>query len=284
MRYLKMIFCIIICAVLSGCIQDDMIIHLKPDGSGTIEETVKLSNAVMESFQNIANQMSQGDAISKENPQVQDPVASMIKEARARETQYGPGVKFVSAIPVKTETMSGYKVIYSFKDINTLRINQNPESKTGQPVGKDDKPKRDEMIRFKLTKDKVSTLTITMPEGENEIKNGPADNVKQVNQSQPAQQNPDPNATEMTKMIFKDMSVKIILDVEGTILKTNATYHDKAQLTLLDMQFGKIIENPKIFEKLNIAQPGTIEEMKAQVKEIPGLKIEMNNPVEVIFQ
>ena len=77
----------------------------------------------------------------------------MMKDARSRETQYGPDVKFVSAAPVKTETMSGYKAIYAFKVINTLRINQNPKSKTGIPAdGTDESQKKEEIIRFKLVK------------------------------------------------------------------------------------------------------------------------------------
>jgi major membrane immunogen (membrane-anchored lipoprotein) len=283
MKYLKIIFGIIICAVLSGCIQDDTVIHLKADGSGSIEETVKLSNFLVESFQNVANGMAQGESNGQDKPQQQDPIESMIKEAKARQVQYGPEVKFVSATPIKTEAMSGYKVIYAFKDINTVRINQNPEAKTGQPSGKEG-PKKQEMISFKLVKGPVSTLTITMPEVENAKKDATADKTKPVNEAQPAQQNPDPNAAEMLKMVFKDMSIRIALQVDGKIVKTNATYQDKSQVTLLDMQFGKIVENPNIFEKLNTTQPATIEEMKAQVKEIPGLKIEMNNPVEVVFE
>ncbi len=285
MRYLKIICSIIACFFLYGCIQSDTVIRVRPDGSGVIEETVKLSNALVESLQNISKGFSEAnpDADAKEKDkekakaEVQSPVETMMKDARSRETQYGPDVKFVSASPVKTDTMTGYKAVYAFKDINTLRINQNPESKTGMPADGSGKPKKkEEIILFKLVKGPASTLTVTMPENAKDTKPAEGDQQKK-----PAN---DPGAAEMMKVMFKDMSISIAILVEGRIIRTNATYQDGSRVTLVDMDFGKIFENEKTFEKLNAVQPNTIEDMKDLVKGIKGLKIEMNNPVEVVFQ
>jgi hypothetical protein len=283
--------------LLSGCIQNDTVIHVKTDGSGTIEDTVKFANALIESLQNISKGLAEGvsnanadakdnvkdkdGAKEKDKAEVQDPIQTMMKDAQSREKQYGSDVKFVSATPVKTETMSGYKAIYAFKDINTLKINQNPENKTGMPAdGKDKSKKKEEIISFKFVKGPVSTLTVTMPETGKDKK--PADDVKQDLQKNTGES--DPASAEMTKLIFKDMSIRLVLEIEGAIVKTNATYRDKSQLTLIDMHFGKIIENVKAFEKLNAMQPKTIEETKELLKGIEGLQIEMNNPVVVSFQ
>ncbi len=279
MRYLTILCAIVASLLLSGCIQNDTVIHVKPDGSGTIEETVKLSNMLVESFRNMAKGMSEGNDDAKEKPEATDPLQGMVKDAQAREKQYGPDVKFVSATTVKTETMTGYKAIYAFKDINTLRINQNPESKTGMP-NNDQEKKKEEIIRFAFVKGPVSKLTVTMPETSTNKKS--ADAAPRNDDQNKGKS--DPNAAEMMKMFFKDMSVRLVLEIEGSIVETNATYRDKSQLTMLDMDFGKIISNEKVFEKLNSTQPKTIEETKALVKEIPGLKIEMNNPVVVSFQ
>jgi hypothetical protein len=115
-----------------------------------------------------------------------------------------------------------------------------------------------------------------MPENAKDTKPAEGDEQKK-----PAN---DPGAAEMMKVMFKDMSISIAILVEGRIIKTNATYQDKSRITLVDMDFGKIFENEKAFEKLNAVQPNTIEDMKDLVKGIKGLKIEMNNPVEVVFQ
>ena len=293
MRHLTILCAVIAFLFLSGCIQSDMVIHVKSDGSGTIEETIALSNALVASLQKMAkglsedaaetnaNSDSKANTDSKDKAEVYDPFQAMSKDARSRETQYGPDVKFVSATPVKTETMIGYKAIYAFKDINNLRINQNPKNKTGMPDDSQDmSQKKEEIIRFKLVKGPISTLTVTMPE---KTKDGKA--ADDVEQDKPQNKSgTDQNSSEMMKMFLKDMSMKLVLDIDGTIVDTNATYRDKSQLTLFDMHFGKIIENVKVFDKMNATQPKTIAEIKELVKGIEGLKIEMNNPVVVSFE
>ena len=211
----------------------------------------------------------------KEKP---DPIQGMIKEARARENQYGPEVKFVSAIPLMTETLGGYKAVYAFKDINKLKINQNPGKKTEK--GADPLPAKEENILFHLSKGPVSTLTVTMPKSRDKEKKEAVGQKKET----PETSQTDPQALEQMRKVFKDLGIRIAIEIEGTIIKTNATYRKKSTLTLVELHFGKLIENKDIFEKIVAAQPKTIEEAKELVKGIEGLKIEMANPVVVEFK
>ncbi|MBI5602031.1 MAG: hypothetical protein HY879_01605 [Deltaproteobacteria bacterium] len=240
-----------------------------------------LSNSLLESFQDLSKEFAAADKNNKNETKAEkeDPIQGMIKDARAKENQYGPEVKFVSAVPLKTETMGGFKAIYAFKDINTLRIDQNPGNKAGK-LGEDKKisAKKEEVILFKFVKGPVSTLTVTMPKfkGEKEAQ-VPKGEVQKESQ-------PDPKAAEMMKMFLKDMGLRIALEIDGTILKTNATYRKNSELTIVELHFGKFIENKEIFDKVNAAQPQTIEEVKELVKGIEGLKIEMTNPIVVEFK
>jgi hypothetical protein len=52
----------------------------------------------------------------------------------------------------------------------------------------------------------------------------------------------------------------------------------------MEMDFGKIMNNATLFKQLTAAKPQSIEETKALVKSIEGLKIETNNPVTVEFK
>lgn len=274
MSFFRFLCAIIASIFLFGCFQTETVIRLKPDGSGVVEETFLLSKDFLESFQEI---MKGFDETGKEKP---DPIQGMIKEARARENQYGPEVKFVSATPLKTETQGGYKAVYAFKDINKLKINQNPGKKTEKPGGVDPLPTKEENILFHLSKGAVSTLTVTMPESKDKEKKETGVQKKETLDKGPA----DPKVLEQMRTIFKDMGIRIAIEIEGTIIKTNATYRKKSVLTLVELHFGKLIENKDIFEKVAAAQPKTIEEAKELVKGIEGLKIEMVNPVVVEFK
>ena len=280
MRYFKFFCAVLFSIFLFGCFQTDTVIHVKADGSGFIEETFLLSNVMLDSVQNLAKELKADEPNAKnQGKENQDPVQEMIKEASSKSGQYGPGVEFVSATPVKTETLSGYKAIYAFKDINTLRINQNPKDKTGKPEdGQGNAAKKEELIHFKLVKGPVSTLTVTMPKNKEEKKD------QDQKGKEPDKSPTDPKTAEMMKELFKDMAVKVSLEIDGTIIKTNATYRNKSELTLMELHFGKILENKEVFDKVSAAEPKTIEEMKGLVKDLPGLKIEINNPVVVEFK
>lgn len=281
MRYFKFLCAVLSSVFLFGCFQTDTVIRLKPDGSGFIEETFMLSNALLDSVQSLSNELTgdNSDAKNEGKKESKDPVQGMIEEARSRARQYGPDVEFVSATPVKTETLGGYKALYAFKDINTIRINQNLNHKTIKPKdGRGHSAKKEEVILFRLVKGPVSTLTVTMPRNKEEKK------ARVRKDKEPIRSPADPQAAETMKELFKDMGVKLSLEIEGTIIKTNATYRNKSELTLVELHFGKILENKEVFDKISAAEPKSIEEMKELVKDLQGIKIEMNNPVVVEFK
>jgi ribosomal protein S20 len=276
--------------VLSGCIQSNTVIRVNPDGSGVVEETVLLSPLLVASMQNLArkapDEASADMAAGKGKEKTEDPggggdyIKKQIEEAKAKIEAQGSDIKFISAVPVKTETMTGYRTVYSFRDINKLSINQNPSDKTGKGDPKTDKAgKKKELLMFSFARGAVSTLTVRMPERDD--KANKKDKLKTESKKTPEE---EAAAAEALKMFFKDMSVKIDIEVTGAIVGTNATYRDKSRITLLDMEFGKIFENKEAFDRLSKAQPKTIEEMKTIVKDIKGLKIELNNPVVVDFR
>jgi hypothetical protein len=282
MSYFRFLCLVLGSVFFFGCFQTETVIRLKPDGSGVIEETFLLSNDLLESFRELVKGFEdEADKTKKEaEKEKQDPIEGMIKDARSRESQYGPEVKFVSAIPLKTETMGGYKALYAFKDINTLKVNQNPGKKAEKSGGGEEIPAKEENILFKFIKGPVSTLTVTMPKDKDK-----EEKKTQVQKKEgPDKGETDPKALEQIKLFFKDMGIRIALEIEGTILKTNANYRRKSEITLVELHFGKLIENKDIFEKIVAAQPKTVEEAKELVKGIEGLKIEMSNPLVVEFK
>jgi hypothetical protein len=284
---------------LSGCIQDTIVIHVKPDGSGTIEETSLLSNSMFDLMESIAGSMAgpgkeegvqdNKDATKgsskKEAKQTRDDViAKMVKDAEKRAETFGATVKFISAKPVKTDTVSGYNAVYAFQDISQVRVNQNPVDKMdGQKTQKSDSPK-EEYLLFKFTKGAPSKLVVTLPAQKETAgdKSSAADSGKAV--ADKSNKEASAQAPEMMKSLFQDMKLKISLQFAGTILKTNAAYRDGSTVTLIEMDLGKIIGNATLFKQLLAVNPQSIGETKASFKSVEGLKFETNNPVTVEFE
>ncbi len=275
-----------VCAAMflfSGCIQDNTVINIKPDGSGTIEETVLIGNAFIDMMQGLTGGASgpgtQDQAEQKPKP-VRDEsiITEMIDKAKADAKEFGEGVKFMSAKPVKTQTASGYTATYSFDDISKITLNQNPGKKTPGESKKDPAASKNDTIKFAFKKGPVSRLSIAMPPPRTGDKEHSKEETPRKDQVD------DPNAVEMLKSMFKDMKVSIVLNVVGDIIGTNATYRNDKKITLIDMDFGKLINDLELLKKINQAQPQSVEEVKAMVKGIEGLKLEFTNPVTVDFK
>lgn len=260
---------------LTACLQQEKVIKLKTDGSGTIEETLVMSTSVIAQMKQMADGFG---ALAKGKSDAAAPF-SILDEKKLREAadKMGDGVTFVSAKPVTTANGEGYAAVYAFTDINKLKIDQNPgENLPGGNTGalKINKGKKDP-IKFAFTKGSPAVLVVKMPVPKAE------DLPKERPQQPPAGAE---MAAMMMQQMFKDMKISLALEVAGRIVQTNAEYQDGARVTLVEMDFNKVLANPEKFKALTQAQPKTIEEVKALVKGVDGIKAEVQPEVTVKFQ
>jgi hypothetical protein len=291
---------IVMVAVVCGCIQDTTVIHIKPDGTGTIEETTLFSNSMLELMESLSAGMvgieqqksdqenkeaAKGDSTKEKEKTRDDLFAKMLKDAETRAATFGNEVKFISAKPVKTDKGSGYIAVYAFQDISLVKVNQNPSNKVDtQKTEKNDSTPKEEFLRFIFVKGSPSRLVVSFPTQKDlaSDKAGIPESTKAGGEE--SNKGSDDQSLEMMKNLFQDMKLSISLRFEGTIVNTNATYRDASTVTLIEMDFGKIMNNPVLLKKLSAAKPQTIEQTKALFKRVEGLKVETNNPVTIEFK
>lgn len=280
---------IVVALLFSGCIQDNMVINIKPDGSGTIEETVLMGNSFVEMMQGLTKGMTEENPAEPKKPEAKKDdsdvfLKEMMDKAKTNAKEFGEKVTFVSAKPTKTKTATGYTAVYAFDDINKVTLNQNPGKKA--PAGDDKSRDQDEgsldaakndMIKFAFSKGPVSRLSVNMPPPKTSERSKTSEKPKKDAAE-------DPNSIEMMKAMFKDMKISIVLNMVGNIVNTNATYRTGQQVTLIDLDFGKLVSNQALLKQIDQEQPESIEEMKKLVKGVEGLKIEFSNPITVDFQ
>jgi hypothetical protein len=299
-RYVIAILLLMVVGTLSGCIQNDTVIHVNPDGSGTIQETVLYSNTMLDFMVSMAKMEESADKderstekSSAENKdrnrreigKTRDDVINELgNDADKQVKQFGGAVTFVSSKPVKTETAGGYTAIYAFKDINLVRVNQNPGGKVdAQKSEKGESSRKEETISFTFVKGSPSLLVVSAPElkGFDGDKAG-TDNKSKAADDQQAKP-PEKEHLEMMKAMFQDMKLRMALNIGGNIVRTNATYRDGSTLTLMEIDFGKVVSDYDLLKKMSKAKPQSIEETKALLKGIAGFKMELNYPVTVEF-
>jgi hypothetical protein len=302
MKHLRIaILAALLAGLLSGCIQNDTVIQVRPDGSGFIRETVLYSNTMLDFMVSMAQMDRSGDEDDhapnkepdrdkgtppKEAKKTRDDIISdMAKDADKQVKQFGGEVTFVESRPVRTETAAGYTALYSFKDINLIRVNQNPGDKVeGDKSRNNGGVKKEETLSFKFEKGSPSRLTVFSPElkGIGGEKSSADEKTKGIGDS--TGKPPEKENLDMLKAMFQDMKLSISLSIVGTITRTNATYRERTTLTLMEIDFGKIIGDYELLKKMNEAKPKSVEETKVLLKGIPGFKLELNYPVVVEFQ
>jgi hypothetical protein len=250
---------------LVGCIQVSTVIKVKPDGSGTIEETV----VYVQELKATPEMASPGKG-AKEFKLFNE------VELKKKVGEMGEGVTYISGKKITTDEGEGYQAIYAFKDVGKLKFNQNPGEKVpgGGPGGPGEK---EEFITFQFIKGTPATLIIKMPVAElNEGEKTAPPKVEEGSQ----------DATTMDKMkeIFKDMKASMAVEMQGTIVETNATYREGSKLTLMEVDFDKMLEDEEKFNKFAQAEPETWGEIKKLSKDMAGIKIELNEKVTIRFK
>lgn len=263
-QFIKLTVLAIMLMTLPACLQSGILIKVAPDGSGTVEETFLMRKDMLQELKVMTESM-EGGKQAKE--------ADIFKEAdiKNKAKDMGEGVTFVSMEKVATEKFEGYKAVYAFTNINKLKINENPGGTS-----------EEEIITFQFEKGSSSTLIIRQPSrpfaSGKEDKSVPEDVKPQTAQPEPEM------AAELLKQMFEGMKIAISLEVLGSVSKTNATYLAGSRITLLELDFSRILESPKDIEKFNQAKPETVEAVKELMKDLPGIKMDFNEEIRIEFK
>jgi hypothetical protein len=262
--------------LLGGCLEVDTLVRVKSDGSGTVEEKVVMSKVFVEQMKAMAAQMgSMGGSMGGGEEAAGGFDLLDEKKLRSRAAAMGEGVSLVSAEPLVTESGEGYRAVFSFTDINKLKINQNPSDAV--PAGPGGQQPSSELIAFTFTPGSPATLTLVMPESEEE-----GESPTPADEEMPFEEEGGMGEmNEQTKAIFQDLKISMAIEVDGEIVDTNATHREGSRLTLMEMDFGKILEDPEKFQALSSSRSQSLEEAKELMKNIPGIKVELNRELKV---
>jgi hypothetical protein len=251
---------------LTSCFQAENVIHLNKDGSGTYVEEIFLG-------QQVKDMLAQMGALSG-GGEDKDPLSEMFSadKAKVKEGSLGEGVTFDKIEKINKDGKDGFRATYKFKDINKLKLDSSGAMDSMKPPGLDaEQVKKADPVTFAYNDGK---LTIQMPKPPKKDENAPKPDPASIGGEQ----------EEAMKQMFADMKVSIRLVADGGIDKTDASHVAGNTITLMEMDFGKLIQNPDAFKKLQEAQPETPEEIEALLKGVEGVKMETKEKVSVTLK
>lgn len=263
----------LLATLLVGCLQVDTKVNLNKDGSGTIEETVVMKNAVIQMFKEFAVMF---DSTKTEEFQ-------MFKEdeLKTKAINYGEGVEYVSGEKFSIEGYEGYKVVYSFKDINKIKLSSSPDDKVpfGDDMGTEVKEEKavDDYLKFNFTKGNPSTLVIDFPKPQAET-----DSVVENTEAIQDSAFNDDMTGKLTEM-FDGLKMKLVINFNDDIDETDASFVDNNQVTVMQVDFSEILKHKDVIDKLEKSKPETMEQFHELVGDLEGIKVEFKDKITIKF-
>jgi hypothetical protein len=256
-------------ALLSGCLQYETIITVESDGSGRLEQIFLMNHEILAMLEGMASQSESGEGAEKEEFSLLD-----TEELEEQAQAMGEGVSLVSAEPMATDWGEGYVAVFEFRDISKLRVNQNPGEKVPD-AGPSEGETQEENLTFEFERGNPSVLTVRFPSQEVEEQDEAEVGEAEMNTE---------GMDEMMRQFYTDMRILIALDIDGRIVSTNAGHRSGNRITLMDLDFNAILENPEATERLMNQQAQTIGDLQSLAAMVPGIQIETTDPVQVRFR
>ena len=265
---------VLVAAITSGCINSLTNIKVRPDGSGTIDQTLSMTAEAAKQIAALGAGFGDPAAKKKEGDDLPDFFSEQsMKDAAGK---LGEGVVFVSSKPIKTADRVGRVATYQFADITKLRIDQKPQTGDDMPGAK--AGAEDVLLKFGKLPAGTSQLTVVFPEPDFTKKKAKDED----DEDEGEKKTPDAAQLEMMKKIFDGLKVSIDVTVLGNIVKTNSPYVQGSTVTLLEMDFSQVMANDQMLSKLS--NPKSLEEAKAVLKNVKGFKINLDREVAIEFK
>ena len=270
-RIARLALCAVAAAAVSGCIQSSTLIKMKPDGSGTIEQTMTMNADAVAQFSALA---AMGDDKGKTKG-IDDLFSE--KDARAAADKMGQGVTFVSSQKIDTPDRKGIQATYAFTDITKISIEEmNSPSNVPDTGGTGSSPKDPPMkFQFKSLPDGHAILTILQPGVDKAMNAAPASKPDSSVDPKMAEQ-----GLAMMKTFMKGLKIDVAVQVPH-VVKTSSQYVDGGTVTLLSMDFDTILADPTMAERLN--KVTNLSDTKALLRDFKGVKINLEPQVTIEF-
>ncbi len=263
-KILNTVSVLVVSMLLSSCFEMSSVVTVNKDGSGTVEETTLVSSQIK------AMMGSMGDASKKDGSsgQMKMDILPTKEKATLKAAKMGEGVTLKSQEEIKSpDGREGVKVVYAFTDVRKLKY---------EPGDMKDKVEGGKSaISFGFEGD---TLTInashdTKPKTEAKEKSPAAPMPKDI-EAQMA----------MMKPMFAGMRMSFKIKGGSGIASTDATHVEGDTITMMEMNFDKLLEKPegmKKFAEMSEKKDMSPSEAAEIFKGLDGIKIETKEKITI---
>lgn len=265
-RFARILSAALALLLMAGCVQRQVLLKVKPDGSGTIEDTAMFSterkrvNGTIPLDDSKGNKGSiQIDALRSDSP----PTQRMTKdEAREKAKIYG-AVELDDLDDVERDGSKGQRATYKFKDVTQVRLGE------FFFAGMDTLPAEEREIRTEFARylDGRAGLTLKFPESK----------AKPIELPLVPEKDPSKIAlSKLLKPLMKDAKLNFAIEVKGKLVKVDGLkmVPEKNRVTVLDAQLEGILDAVFMYQGLqqkeqrDLAVLAKLRQILSDVKEV----------------
>ena len=242
----------------TGCLQYHSTIHVNRDGTGTVEQELIFGHMLVS--------MLGSEFMPTDEQQLAQDAEKM-----------GRGVRLIDVEPITDERGQGHRATYAFDDVNQLNINQNPSANVPQP---DSGEAVVENVRFELRRGSPAVLTVWLPvpdEDDFGARGGGGDGDAASGQA------PEGEMLELVRQLYAEMSMSMAIEVDGRILSSTATHVDGSRVTVMELDFARVVDDEERFMELISSNPNTVAATTAALADMDGIRVELQPSIEIRF-
>src|SRR3990172_9809634 len=159
MKFLYKLFALTTVGILlNGCIEMHNVITVNKDGSGLVEENIFIGKEIINMFKEFAAAFADSTQPQQEFKMFEE------EKIKAKASELGEGIEFVSMESIVTDEKEGYKAIYKFKNLNQVKVNQDPSDEMPMAEPKEGSETTTEYVFFKFIKGKPNRIEFKLPD------------------------------------------------------------------------------------------------------------------------
>jgi len=207
--------------------------------------------------------------MGQEDAKPEEMVFYSLEDVKAQATTFGPDVQFVRLSPLNNPGYQGYQAEFLVPDVNNLVLHQTPASPDGE---------LDESAALTFRYERLSTgdahLQVFLPPRV---------------EPDPEVRTPSESATDLEEKkgmleIYRGMRASIVIEPLGTIVDTNATRIQENRITVLDLDFARLFEDPSTIDLIAGTETHTMDQVLGYLDGYEGVYFEPLPEISITYR
>ena len=256
-------FLLVLCAAgLSGCFTSNVVVTVRPDGSGTVEQTATIRPADLLAFDRLA---SPDLAANAQNPA---DIANQFQKDVQKANQgwlVGGNLRLRSTRPINTGETIGWAVTYDFDDVTGMRLDLLPQIPGLQGfygiAAKDAGASTRLTTTLEPIDERLQRLTFQFPRFAMDPAGEPPS----------AWASGSPREMLEFRKLLRGSRVSIAIESTASIIRTNSPFREQNRVTLLDIDIEQALFSRQM--GMLASTPSTFRDLLFALADLPGVTL-----------